>query len=77
MADLQGRHADNAAGKFYVDSNCGGCQVCLSLAPENFKMTDDDDHALVCKQPEGDEETSACRDAIDSCPDDAIGDDGA
>ncbi len=76
MADKSAKQPENVPGKFYVDENCGGCQVCLSSAPENFAMTDDDDHAYIVKQPENDEEIEACQEAIDSCPDEAIGDDG-
>ncbi|HHN75638.1 MAG TPA: ferredoxin [Acidobacteria bacterium] len=76
MADPSAKHPENAPGKFYVDENCGGCQVCIGTAPENFQMTDDDDHAYVVKQPANDEELEACQEAMDSCPDEAIGDDG-
>lgn len=76
MADLSARNADNAAGKFYVDSNCSACQVCISVAPDNFKMNDAEDHALVFKQPEGSAEVEACEDAMKGCPEEAIGDDG-
>ncbi len=76
MADKSAKQDDNVPGKFYVDENCSGCQVCVSTAPDNFKMDDDDDHALVFKQPENADETEACEEAMDSCPDEAIGDDG-
>jgi ferredoxin len=50
--------------------------VCVDTAPENFKMNDDDSNAFVYKQPENDEETEACEEALESCPVDAIGNDG-
>ena len=76
MADPSTKHTENLAGKYYVDDSCGACQVCVSLAPENIQMTEDEDHAFISKQPENDEEIAAVADAIDSCPDEAIGDDG-
>lgn len=77
MADKDAKTAENVAGKYYIDDSCGACQVCISLAPDNIQMTDDDDHAFICKQPANDEEIAAMADAIDSCPDDSIGSDGA
>jgi ferredoxin len=77
MADASDKVAENVAGKYYVDSTCSACMVCCDSAPENFKMTDDEDHAFVCKQPENDDEAAACEEAMESCPEEAIGDDGA
>lgn len=76
MADASAKVAENVPGKFYVDANCGACQVCITSAPENFQMTEDEDHAFVAKQPENDEEFEACMEALEACPDEAIGDDG-
>ncbi len=76
MADKSAKQPDSIPGKFYVDENCSACQVCVSTAPDNFEMTDDDDHARVFKQPNNDDELEACMEAMDSCPDEAIGDDG-
>jgi ferredoxin len=76
MADSTAKHPDNVAGKYYVDTNCSGCQVCVSVAPDNFKMNDGEDHALVSKQPESQAEVDACEDAMKGCPEEAIGSDG-
>jgi len=76
MASKDAKVAENADGKFYVDDQCTACGVCEAEAPENFKMKDDGSYAYVSKQPENDEETAACESAKDSCPSDAIGDDG-
>ena len=76
MAEPSEKHEDNVPGKFYVDKNCDACQVCISVAPENFKMNDDDEYAYVVKQPESPDEESDCREAIDGCPEEAVGDDG-
>lgn len=39
-------------------------------------MNDDDSSAFVYKQPENDKEREACEEALESCPVDAIGNDG-
>ncbi len=75
MADSSAKQPDNVAGKYYVDSNCSACQVCVSVAPDNFKMNDGEDHAYCYKQPEGGE-IDACEDALKGCPEEAIGNDG-
>lgn len=76
MAEKNNKVSGNTEGKVYVDQNCIGCEVCVSDAPECFMMTDDGDFAYVYKQPENDDELTKCRDAIENCPADAIGDDG-
>jgi len=48
----------------------------VDTAPDNFKMTDDDDHAYVCKQPENADEEGLCKESMDGCPSEAIGADG-
>lgn len=75
MADKSARRDENVQGAWYVDENCIGCGLCAGEAPENFEMGDDD-LAYVKKQPSGKEETDACASAMESCPVDAIGDDG-
>lgn len=45
-------------------------------APENFGRDDDEGVSYVKKQPDNDEELSACEEALEGCPVEAIGDDG-
>jgi ferredoxin len=61
---------------FYVDRDCIFCNVCEEEAPNNFKESDDETHDIVYKQPENKEELNECYIAMESCPVDAIGDDG-
>ena len=61
---------------FYVDRECIFCNVCEELAPDNFKQAEDESHDICYKQPENEQELSECYDALESCPVDAIGDDG-
>jgi ferredoxin len=46
------------------------------LAPNNFKLSDDETHDICYKQPEDEEEEDQCAEAMESCPVEAIGDDG-
>lgn len=76
MANLSGKQADNAEGKYYVDDQCIACNLCVTTAPENFKMSEDGSHAFVYKQPKNEEEEKLCAEAMTECPTNSIGDDG-
>lgn len=75
MADKNEKNEFNVAGKFYVDSQCIGCALCTSTA-EGFFEISDAGCAFVAKQPSSADEASLCEEAKDSCPVQAIGDDG-
>lgn len=66
----------NVPGKYYISEDCAGCQVCVDIAPDNIEFDDDSGYAIIAKQPENDEEVELMEDAIDSCPSEAICDDG-
>jgi ferredoxin len=85
MADPNDKWEDNTGGEaviggkrvsFYVDKECILCSVCSDAAPENFRMSDDEDHDICFKQPSNDEELEQCYEAMENCPVEAIGDDG-
>lgn len=76
MADNTDKLADNVTGAYYVDSSCIDCDVCRTVAPDNFTANEDEGYSYVYKQPENDEELEMCQEAIDSCPVEAIGLDG-
>ena len=76
MADPDDRLEDNVPGKWYVDSNCIDCDVCRTTAPNNFKANEDEGYSFVSKQPESDDELSQMEEAMESCPTEAIGNDG-
>jgi len=76
MANKDDRIAENAAGKWYVDSSCIDCDVCRTTAPNNFKANEDEGYSFVQKQPDNAEELAQCEEAKGSCPVEAIGDDG-
>ena len=75
MADKNDKVSENVPGKYYVDSNCAFCATCIDIAPENFHSYNEE-YAYVKKQPENKAEEDQCQEAKDSCPADAIGDDG-
>jgi ferredoxin len=76
VANKADRYPENATGTFYVDTQCIDCDVCRVTAPNNFRREEDKGYSYVCKQPESAEEEAQCREAIDSCPVEAIGSDG-
>ncbi len=76
MADVDDKLEDNVAGKYYVDSSCIDCDVCRTTAPNNFAANEDEGYSFVSKQPENDDEVAQVEEAIESCPVEAIGDDG-
>jgi ferredoxin len=76
MADPTDKVEGQAPGKYYVDSNCIDCDVCRETAPDNFEANEDDGFSFVSKQPENGDEEAQCQEALESCPVEAIGDDG-
>lgn len=76
MADKDDKYPENISGKYYVDRSCIACDACVTTAPDNFAMDENDGHAFLIKQPESEEETEMCEEAIEGCPVEAIGSDG-
>ncbi len=76
MADPRDRVPENAAGNFYVDTQCIDCDVCRVTAPRNFQRDEEKGHSYVFRQPSTPEEQAQCEEAMDSCPVEAIGSDG-
>jgi ferredoxin len=77
MADAANKYPENVEGKFYVDDQCIDCDLCRETAPANFKRNDDGGHSFVYKQAETPEEEALCKEAMEGCPVEAIGSDGA
>ncbi len=76
MSNLNNRLPENVSGRYYVDSQCIDCDVCRDIAPDNFTRDIDKSYSFVYKQPENEEEESLCREAMEACPVEAIGDNG-
>jgi ferredoxin len=76
VADPVDKLPENASGRYYVDSQCIDCDVCRVTAPANFQRDGEKGYSYVYSQPASPEEEAQTREAMDSCPVEAIGDDG-
>ena len=77
MADVANRYPENITGKYYVDNQCIDCDLCRETAPSNFGRNDDGGYSYVYKQPTTPEEEKLCKEAMEGCPVEAIGDNGS
>jgi len=76
MANPADRYPENVAGPYYVDDQCIDCDACRTTAPDFFSRNDEGGYSYVCRQPESPEQVAQCREALEGCPVEAIGDDG-
>ena len=60
MATKEDKYEDNAAGKYYCDTECIDCDLCRETAPENFTRNDDGGYSYLIKQPDNEEEEALC-----------------
>jgi ferredoxin len=73
MADPARRHPLNAPGPRFVDLGCIACDTCTDISPEIFGR-DADRRAYVRDQLP--DEVALFRAALESCPVEAVGDEG-
>jgi ferredoxin len=76
MATLEHKYPDNIIGKFYVDDQCIDCDLCRETAPDNFTRNEDGGYSYVFRQPTTPEQEGQCKEAMEGCPVEAIGNDG-
>jgi ferredoxin len=76
MADKANKLEENVPGRFYVDDQCIDCDACRETAPDFFRRNDDRGYSYVYRQPETTQDEELCREALEGCPVEAIGDDG-
>ena len=78
MANPNSKTKGNVRGKYYVDTECIACDACVLAAEKHFKIKEDEESAFafVVRQPQTSEEEIACQEAMESCPVEAIGNDG-
>ncbi len=76
MANPEDKVPESSEGRYYVDTQCIDCNLCREVAPNNFFHQEEGGYAYVGKQPDSEEEEDQCSEAMDSCPVEAIGDDG-
>ena len=77
MANRHDKNAGNAAGAFYVDSSCIDCDLCRENAPSIFRRNEEIGFSIVFQQPVTPEEIAEATAAMDGCPTESIGNDGA
>ena len=76
MANRDDKVPENSEGRYYVDTQCIDCGLCYDVAAGNFEHNEEGGYAYVRRQPGNEEEEDNCKEALDSCPSEAIGDDG-
>lgn len=76
MADKSRKWPQNVPGKYYVDQECIDCNLCSEIAPDNFQVEESEGHDFVKKQPTTPQEEALCKESMESCPVEAIGNDG-
>ncbi|MBY0314455.1 MAG: ferredoxin [Bdellovibrionales bacterium] len=76
MADKNDKYPDNIEGRYFVDRTCIACDACRITAENHFGIDPDDGHAFVSKQPVTPEEEEICKEAMEGCPVEAIGNNG-
>ena len=76
MADKNNKYPENIKGRYYVDKECIACDACVMTASNHFAMDPDDGHAFVKLQPQNKVEEDLCREAMEGCPVEAIGNNG-
>ena len=76
MADPNDKVPGQPSGRYYVDTQCIDCDLCRETAPANFQRNDNEGFSYIYKQPENSDEEMLCKDALDNCPVEAIGNDG-
>ena len=76
MADIADIVKENIAGKYFDDEQCIDCDLCRETAGANFTRQTEDGYSYVFKQPENEEEEELCKEAMENCPVEAIGDYG-
>jgi len=76
LADKTKKWPQNVPGKYYVDQECIDCNLCSEIAPDNFTVEEGEGHDYVFKQPASEQEEALCKEAMESCPVESIGQDG-
>lgn len=78
MENPQNVASKNASGKYYVDKKeCIMCQVCIAMGGGFFEMDWEEETAYVIAQPTGKVAIRDVKEAMLSCPSEAIKDNGA
>jgi ferredoxin len=76
MASFRDRVPQNVPGKFYVDSSCIYCELCVLTDPRTFRESNEMGWAFVFSQPKTNEELRIAMSGLECCPTHSIGFDG-
>lgn len=76
MANCDDKVPENVEGRYYVDTQCIGCNLCCDVAGNIFSYEESGGYAYVAHQPSNEEEEEQSHEAMKACPVEAIGDDG-
>ena len=76
MADLANKYKQNVPGKYFVDNQCIDCDLCREHAPGFFERNNDGGYSYVFQQPETARQEALCKEAMEACPVEAIGNTG-
>jgi len=77
MAQITERLTQNAAGRYYVDSYCIDCHLCHTTAPDFFRRDEELGLSVVHRQPLTPDEIALADEALEGCPVESIGRNGA
>ena len=77
MANRNQKTPQNVSGPFYVDDTCIDCDLCRNTAPHFFSRFDEGGYTVAFRQPQTAEEIALAKEALEGCPTNSIGDDGA
>ena len=77
MADKSHKWPVNVQGAYYVDEQCIDCDLCRETAPDFFARDDNGSYSFVHAQPVTPKDIELCNEAMQNCPVEAIGNDGA
>ena len=64
--------SENVPGPFYVNTQCIICSLCHELAPDVFRISEDETSFYVYAQPSTAEQLAAAEEALECCPMEAI-----
>jgi ferredoxin len=77
MADVTNKFPENMPGRYYVDDQCIDRDQSRETASTSFTRDEMSGHSFVFHQPDTPEEEALCPAAMQNCPVEAIGDNGA
>lgn len=66
------KFSENVPGPYSVNTECIDCDLCRQVAPAHFTRETRHGHSFVYQQPENAKQEAQCREALHTCPVNAI-----